>query len=131
MKKGIFYVIVGDTDITKLMQAADIFDKSKIIASIQKISVEYKEDVDLTIEYAGNIIEKIKNELEEEGHIVVFIHLESISIDDVVTENMGDIPPYINKSIRSISDGEHWVMLYDVLERLGVKVEYNENYFII
>lgn len=131
MKEGIFYVICGDSKITKFMQAADVFEKSKVVASVQKISVEYKEDIDLTIEYAGKIIEKIKEELEEQGQLVVFIHLDSIIVDDVVTENMGDIPPYINKSIRAISDGEHWIMLHDILERLGVKVQYNENYFIL
>lgn len=130
MKSGTFYVICGDRIDTDLFLGVED-DKSKILATLQKVLVNYKDEIELTIEHAGEIFDSVKKGLEEKEQTVVFIHLESIVIDGVLIENIGDVPPYINKSIRMIGDGECWYPLYEVLGYLGIVVDYDENYFIL
>ena len=73
MKKATFYVIAGDKKLTEFMQAADVFEKSKIVGNIQEITVNYKEDVDITLEYAGKIIDDLRKKLEAEDLLKRFI----------------------------------------------------------
>jgi len=130
MKSGTFYVICGDRIDTDLFLGVED-DKSKILATVQKVLVNYKDEIELTIEHAGEIFDNVKRGLEEKEQTVVLIHLESIDIDGKHVDNIGDVPPYINKSIRMIGDGERWYPLYEILDHLGIVVDYDENYFIL
>jgi hypothetical protein len=131
MKTGTFYVLCGENrERNPYLEMIDT-DYSRIYAALQKVIVNYKEEVELTIEHAGEIFDQIKKGLEEKNQIVVLIHLESIDIDNEHIDNIGDVPPYINKTIREISDGTTWYPLYEILEHIGIKVDYDENYFIL
>lgn len=125
MKEATFYVICGDKNFTELALRENIIDSITVIANIsQEIILKYKEHIDLTIELAGKKIDEIKKNFEEEGQIGILIHLVSINIDGNIIENLGDVPPYINKTINTIFTP---MPLHIALENLGVKVEYDEN----
>ena len=131
MKEAFFIFIIGDKELNEIKKSViPTLSDTHILASIEKVTVTHKEDVDLTIAYAGNKISELKEKLEEENQIVVLIHLVSVTIDGVVIENIGEFPPYINKKIIMVSDGDEFYPLCQILEQLDIKVEYDENFNI-
>ena len=122
-----FVVISGPSNITKLMQAADMFSKFKVVGYIKDFTLEM--DGTVTKETIKNLIPILKSALEEDNEIVTLIHFISMENEELVLKNK-DIEPYINKEVREISDGEKWMTLHDVLDRYGIKHEVDENMFI-
>jgi hypothetical protein len=123
-------VISGNKMMTKFMQAADVFEESKVLGTVKYITANYKEDEKLTLERAAKIIDATKQALEED-EVVSFVHLMGIQIGKKVIKNQGEIIPYINKEVRCISNGEKWFVLARFIEqKTNLKVITNEHMFI-
>ncbi len=123
-------VISGNKKITKLMQAADCFEKSKVIGNLQILNISYKEKEKLTLQRAGKLIDVLKEGLEKD-EIVSFVHVIQIQIGGKIIENKGEVIPYINKEVRCISDGHNWFVLAQFIkEKTNLKVVTNNEMFI-
>lgn len=129
--KAHFYIVMGDLRITKFMQAADMFEKDKVIGEIVKFYVEFKEEEKrITFARCERLIEKMA-ELFPKKYIVSLIHLDYIEEGDVIRLNReGKCAPYINKSVRVISDGHNWYMFHELLKKLKINFELDEHCFV-
>lgn len=115
MKKAKFIVIHGDRKHTALMQAGDVFSKDKVLGSMQVMEVEYKTGEVVTFRRAGKLIEEFKTNLEKLDRIVTLVHLSEIYDENKILLNNNKVKPYINKSVRMVSDGTKWGMLHEIL----------------
>lgn len=123
-------IISGNKMITKFMQAADCFEKSKVIGNLQILNISYKKNEKVTLQRAGKIINEIKKELEKED-IVSFVHVMEVTNGNVTIKNKGEVIPYINKEVRVISDGHNWFMFHKFIEsHTNLKV-ITDNYMFV
>lgn len=123
-------VISGDAQMTKFMQCADVFEPSKVLGTLKKITATYKENETLTLKRAGKILDATRQVLEGD-EIVSFVHLVEIQIGKKVIKNQGEILPYINKEVRCVSDGKQFFVLARFIEQsTQLKVLTNEHMFI-
>lgn len=114
--------ILGNTFMTKLMRAADLFEDFKAVGRITTITVEYKEGEDVTLERAGKLIEKAVEAIEQAGEIPIFVHLISIVGDDMIILNKKlKVPYYCHEKYRVISDGRKWYTLDEFMSKLEIK----------
>jgi hypothetical protein len=124
-------VISGDKKLTKFMQCADVFEASKVLGTLNILSVNYKENEKASLSRAGLLIDAIKNSLEDD-EVVSFIHVLEVTNGNTTIRNQGEIVPYINKTVRCISDGHSWFVLSDFIEqKTGLKVVTDKHKFII
>lgn len=129
MKKAHFILIAANEWHNKFMIRADLFEAGKVLGEVQHITVDYKEEVELTLERAAQLLTAMDAK-EVKGLIVSFMHLASIEIDEKITYNDGAIKPYWNKMVRIVSSGGKWFMLHDFVKWLGFKVETDEHLYI-
>ena len=123
-------IISGSRVMTNLMQCADIFQKDKVIGTLKIINVKYKENEKANLKRAAILIDKIKQSLEEE-EIVSLIHVLEATNGTVTVSNQGEVLPYIDKTVRCVSDGYNWFLLSDWIEhKTGLKVITDEHKFI-
>lgn len=127
MIKATYILISSDEWHNTFMTAADLFEKGKVLGTVEILEVSYKEGTRLTFKRASAPIRQIE---KLKGRIVSFFHLVSIQNDNLVTFNDGSVRPYINLAVRIISTGREWYMLKDYLRWLGLKVETDEFMYI-
>ena len=129
MIRATYLLIAGDARLNAFMKAADVFEEGKVLGEPEQIIVNYKEDIELTLERAALPINEVAKS-DEKKYIISLFHLISIQQEKVITMNDGKIKPYVNKSVRIISSGTNWFMLDDYLRYLGFTVETDEFRFI-
>ena len=129
MSKATYIAIFGDRRITAFMHACDVFEKGKIIAGMQKMTMTFKSK-SISLKNAGAGITSIKEALEKTDKIVAFVHLLQVESEDKILKNNKKIEPYLNTDVRIISDGEKFTMLHHYLTKLGFKVDLTEDCFI-
>lgn len=128
--KAIFNVIVRDALRTKFMQATDVFDAGKIVGEIKTFTATFKEFEQVTFERCQNLINMWAK--TPKNFPFVLIHLHSIENEDQILLNTKlKCMPYIDYSVRQISDGQHTFFLKDYLvNELGISVETDQFVFV-
>lgn len=129
MIKAKFIVISGESLINKFIKAVDAFDGGKIVAQISEIYISYKEEEKVSFERLEKLIPVIKEQLESK-EVVALIHLHSIIYENNKTLFNNEVEPYINKSVREISDGKNHVMFYKILQKLSIEFQLTETCYI-
>jgi len=129
MIRATYLLIAGDARLTAFMKAADVFEDGKVLGEVEQVIVNYKEDIELTLERAALPIQEVAK-AEEKRYIISLFHLISIQQANVISMNDGRIKPYVNKAVRIISIGVNWFLLDDYLRYLGFTVETDERRFI-
>lgn len=114
MKTADFIIIHGEKRITDFMKAADLFQGTNF-GFREEITIEYKDKAPLDMEYAKKGITTLKDAFEKLGHIVSFVHLVQVRVNDNITLN-SKIKPYFDPKARQISDGKKFFILKDYIE---------------
>ena len=132
MKKATYLVISGSKTMTEFMQACDVFEKSRVVGEITHMDTTFSEnDKNVTLYRAGQNIQHIKASLEQKeiGLIVSLVHLVSVESDGKITKNNKDIVPYINKNVKTISDGSKWFIFHTFIKKYcGFDFNTNSDY---
>jgi hypothetical protein len=128
MIKAKFIAISGDSFVNQIAKACDIFDDGKIVATFTNIEATFKEDEIVDFERCGKLIEVIRQYFESK-QVVALVHLKCI-MDGNKTIFNNAIEPYINKSVREISDGQKYTMFHGILSNLGISFELTEYMYI-
>ena len=118
------FAIIKDPMMTKIMQAADVFEKHKVVANM--IDINYViEEKELLSENKMYAILGHKAMLKQFMPNLVFGYIHQIEVDDVVLKN--DIMvPYVDNTISVFSAGQKWGLLVDVLKSYK-ELEYEES----
>ena len=109
-------IISGSLQQTKFMQCADVFETSKVVGTTQYMNINFNEGTNLTQKHLSLVIDSVKKALEESGELVTFVHVMETRKGNAATYNQGEIVPYINSSVRCVSDGSSWYVLCDYLK---------------
>lgn len=96
-----FDLIVGDKFPTQFLQAFDLFEKTKITGEVLSLTVNFKENENITKTKIEKIISKIKDTIEKEEKLVAFI---GCKLNKLYWEN---------PDIKTISNGTHWFCIND------------------
>lgn len=129
MKKAVFIVIYSRKDIDSFMKAADLFN-GKNLGTVHEVTVEYNDNIKLTLAHAKKNINRIKGALEKSGQIVSFIHLRQIQNGDTIKLNT-KILPYYDSKAREISDGHKAFIFKNFIEWVTPFVCVTDNNFYI
>lgn len=124
--KAVYLVIVADKKINAFMQAADVFEKGKVLGVVQLITITFEPEVALALDYNGLTTGHLVNALTSTGMIVSFVHLVYIQHNLTIDVNAGKINPYYNPEVRIISNGVKWFMFDEYLRRIGFEVTTDE-----
>lgn len=100
-------ILAGNKKIDGFMHAADVFDKSRRLAT--ETSVSFKMSKDNPEEVIKTLIEASK---QADLHVVACF---------IVGEPRG---VYIDETCQTISTGSHWCLLKDYLAQYGIEYEY-------
>lgn len=103
---------------SELMQAADVFERWKVVGKSIVVNFEVEDGVEITPEYLTRCIEFILEAGESSGHIV-----------SVVSHVGNGTEPYINPSVKVVSDGRSWKTLHDTLISYGIPHTTNDELF--
>lgn len=105
---------------TKLMQAADVYEVWKVVAFIETITIEYKDGVSVDLERAGKLIPMLAEGYWQSGtEFPVFIHLNHVTTEDAIYHNKKlKIPYYRNERVKAISSGANWELLDNCIEQI-------------
>jgi len=123
--------VSGQSLLTKFMQAADVFEDSKVLGTPKILIVKYKAGEKISTKRAADLINFIKQSLEKNEEIVSFIHILEIQEGKKIRKNKGELAPFVNKDVRCISDGKKWGLLSKYIElNTNLKVITDENMFI-
>lgn len=115
-----FLAIYGNKDITLIMQACDMFDPSKTYGELHDIKIILS-DKKITKKTIEKTILLLKETLEKTKNNVIFICYLGEDFK---------VKPYINRSIRMISNGERFFMFDDFLRYMGFEVITSKHRFI-
>jgi hypothetical protein len=127
----IFTAISGDKLHSDFMQACDVFEKSKVLGDVQKITITTQEDVVVNDEYIKRTMDATVAAMQSAKRILTFLHFEYYTQDGQTFKNNGSITPYVNKDVRMISDGSTFQMLDDFIRfNTGLEVITDEHRFI-
>jgi hypothetical protein len=129
--KAKFLMISGKKNLTQFMQAADLFEKSKVLGGLEVFTVTFKEEeVKVTFTQCERLIQKMVECFPKE-YLLSFLHLHSIIEEDKILLNVNlKCKPYINKSVRTISNGHYYGIFPTILKELGISVETDKHLFI-
>lgn len=117
--------------ITRFMQAADVFEAGKVVIT-QKTCVAYTE-IPVTIEHCQKMMEQIaiqQRTADKDDLKPVVVHVVSFQNENTITLNNNLVAPFIDKSVRCVSDGENWGVLANMLRDIGVNVQTDQYMFI-
>lgn len=129
MKYASYTVISAPEKLDSFMKAADLFN-GKNLGYIKNMTIEYKDSTNMSLERAALAMSPLREALEENGHIVSFIHLKEIRDGDNITLN-SKIKPIVDMKAREISDGEKaFVFKYFIERYTAFKCKTDENYCI-
>lgn len=132
MKQAKFIFIAQDIMLTKWMQAADLFDKSRVITTeAQTLTVDFDEREEIDLSKGEQILNVLSSKFNEaiKTEKLVLLHLISVQNNNVVYLN-NKVKPFIDKSVRELSNGNIWGMFDDFLKNLNLKVETDKYRFI-
>ena len=122
-------MIVNNRQITDFMQAADLFDKAKVIGSIREVNISFAGEI--TLEDAQLILDRVRVFFNDKKLQVTFIHLLSIENEDVILKNVNcRVTPYFNPGHREISDGAKCFMFHHFLKQIGLEHTTDEHMFV-
>jgi hypothetical protein len=133
MKKSTikFLVIIGEAKMTKMMQAFDMFEPSKVLGEIKEIVFSLEDGILADEERVRKTLQNSEWIFKEAGKQLIFMHFISYTNDNVTVSNNGTITPFFDKTVRCISNGNQFFMFDDFIRnytRLEVKT--NEHRFI-
>ena len=115
---------------TQFMQAADVFEKFKILGERLSICYEIKPEDDPQYENIVNyIIDGIKAAQQEFGKNLIFIHITGIekqTESGKTFTNNTTIVPFFNKDISVISNGKQWFLLVDFIKGAAPELRVTE-----
>ena len=120
MKKGIITIdMLGSFDKMTTMQnefmhAADVFEKSKHMASYKQMDVT-TQNLEHTL---STIHGNLKSAIESKDGYIVFIAIKEVNGEPYKDDNI-----IFTSGVRIISTGSKWFVFKDVLEQLGYSVE--------
>ena len=80
------------------------------------MNINFNEGTKLTQRHLSLVIDSIKKTLIESGEIVTFIYVTETQNGNTVIYNQGEIAPYVNSTVRCVSDGSSWYVLCDYLK---------------
>lgn len=129
--KAIFEVIVRDVLKTQFMQAADMFDTGKIVGEVKKFTATFKPGEQVTFERCQELVEAWGATPSENFHFVL-VHLRQIQSEEQILLNTKlRCVPYVDYSVRQISDGQHTFFLRDYLaDILKIPIEVDQFVFV-
>jgi len=117
-----FITIVKDNKMTEFMQACDVFDRGKIVAKVNKITITFTDDTIVNKEKIAATMESLIDAYnEQKEYSIVFI--------DLSTENIESTPIFDN-NVRQISDGEKSFMFHDWLKFFRYTVTTTQDMYI-
>ena len=109
-------IISGDSKRTAFMQACDVFEKTKVLGENRILTANFKEGEKVSLERTRNLIEPIKLAVEQSGEIVSFVYVLEIQEKNIITQNNGEVLPYINKKVKCVSNGKNFFVLSNWIE---------------
>lgn len=119
-------IISEDSKINAFMNACDVWEKGRVLGKLQEINIDYS--TKKTLKDSPIIINYVKEAFEQAGNIVSFVHLVKLSSNKEIINKKH--LPYINKEVRTISDGRKWFMFHKWLIKYGFKITINNELFI-
>ena len=129
MKQAEFTIIHAPEFMDKFMKAADLFHH-KNLGTVQTTTISYREEVELTLEYASRNMEHLREALSSTGQKVSFIHLDCVQNGNTITLNES-ILPYYDATVREISDGHKSFLFWQFIEKFTpFKCELDDRCFI-
>jgi hypothetical protein len=127
----VFTAISGDKMHSDFMQACDVFEKSKVLGELQKITITVKDDVVISEEYVRAVMANTIAAMNHAKRVLSFLHFEYYEQNDTTISNSGSITPYVNKEVRMISNGHNFFLLDEFIRRsTGLKVITDEHRFV-
>lgn len=112
-------IVTGNAMMTKFMQAADMFEPWKVLGKLTNIVVTLDEVP--TDEQLQKLQDTIKQGFEKDKERVSFVYIVDCEGRDHTIE------PYVDLSVKAISNGEQWGMFDENLRKYGLVVE-TDNY---
>lgn len=110
-----FEVILLDKKMTDFMQAADVFQNSKVIWKISNITIQYKDKV--SFNQINKIMPTIVEAYKKTWQTIIFLHLKDISNETTIEINKNKVPPYIKKDVKIISNWDTWLNLLEYIKQ--------------
>lgn len=77
-------VISGNKMMTKFMQCADVFEKSKVLGNVRHFTINYKDGEKVNFKRANLVIDATKKALDDE--VISFIHVLQITNGNIITK---------------------------------------------
>lgn len=111
-------VIINKAKYTQFMQAADVFERWKVIASLNTFKLTYEDGVELTTERLATSRDAIVGAILAAGDKPVLVWFPGY-----------DTEPFIDMTVKVISDGEHWTTLHKLLTQGGIPHRVDDEMF--
>lgn len=110
-----FHAVFTDVLRTKFMQAADMFDKHKVIGKSDIFTIEGGTGESFTDMETS--IRRLLQNTETIGEFL-FLHVDKVIFEDGEIYYNTAVPPFFKENIRSISNGQKWCMFSDLIRSM-------------
>lgn len=122
--KGI--AIIRNPTMTAFMQAADLFERFKVVGDIINLHYEYEEDGEANGDVAIVVGQTAMKNQFKDKLIFGYIQTAEYKSGDVVVKHTNKIlAPVFDNNISVVSTGKKWCLLVDVLKKFP-ELEYEE-----
>lgn len=125
-----FIIIHGDVRLSAFMNTADVWSVGTHLGDIHNYCVTLKDGYDHSFENMEKDKKAMIGAIEQLGDKVIFAHTLRIKTPDAILLNNNKTKPYLDKSIRIVSNGKSFFMMDDFLKYMGIEHQCDEHRFI-